>query len=144
MQFNQSVKIISSAATSSLLYVDIPAQDLKEALKVGYSTSRHWRKAPGEGQYVVSVGLQIQADTASDARAILAEVVIEQACEVTGYVGDALLEVVQRKLPQLAMPYVRAQLAGLLLHSGYHFITLPVSLPGENLPSIQRDSSLIL
>lgn len=132
MTFDPRVQIRATFALSSTLQVSVSPYELKESLKVGFALSRQWRRMASDNHFAAVVRLQFVAETQSDVRVVFAEVVMEQISEITGYEGDALTEVLEVTLCDMLLPYARAQLAALLLPTGYHYLTLPPQLTGTS------------
>jgi preprotein translocase subunit SecB len=131
MTFDPRIQVRGTFVTNSFLQVDVRPYELTEALKLGFGIQRQWRRLPQENHYAALIGMQIQADTESGKRVLVAEVMLEQIAEVTGYSDEELKDVVELRLPTILMPYVRAQLANVLSQSGYHYLTLPPTLGDE-------------
>jgi preprotein translocase subunit SecB len=128
MTFDPRIQVRATFATSSTLRVDISPYTLKEALKVGFGVQRQWRKLPQENHYVSRVTLHVVADTVSDQRVMVAEATMEQVSEVVGYEGQELMDVLEVRLAEILLPYVRAQVASVMMQSGYHHLALPPQL----------------
>lgn len=131
MSFDPRIQIQASLVKRSYLDVTVAPYELKEPLVVRIGLRKQWRRLAQDGFYACEVLLQLVLATASGNQVAIAETVLEQIAHVQGFAGQDLADVVEVQLPAIALPYARAQIAALLLHSGYHYVTLPAKLPGE-------------
>jgi preprotein translocase subunit SecB len=122
---NARIQIQTTYVTSSVLQVHVPAHRLTEPLRLGLGINKSWAALDEPGHYAAIVGLQVSARTASGTLVFLAEANMEQVSKVE-CADDELTDIVELHLPTMLLPYVRAQIAALLLHSGYHNVVLPI------------------
>lgn len=138
MSFDPRIQVQATLAKRSFLNVAVAPYELAESLAIRIGMRKEWRKLPTDNVYACEVLLQLTAVTPSDVQVLVAETILDQVVLVQGYEGDELTEVLEVQLGAIAVPYARAQVAALLLQSGYHTVTLPAQLPGEELRATER------
>jgi preprotein translocase subunit SecB len=142
-QFDPKIQVRATLATRSILQVDIPAYELRDPLQVGLALQLHWRAAAQPNHYIAIGTLQVHGHLADGRTAFVAEATLHQVSEVSGYTEAEMAEVLEARLPDVLLPYLRAHVANLMLPSGYHHVTLPAHLnPGnlratEQVPAVQ-------
>lgn len=132
MSFDPRIQIQATFVKRNLLDVAVAPYELKEALAVRIGMRKQWRKLPQDNMYALELLLQVMLNTASGRQVAIAETMLDQVAFVQGYEGEALQEVLEVQLGDIALPYARAQVAALLLHTGYHYVTLPAQIPGQD------------
>lgn len=132
-QFDPKIQVRASHVAHSILQVDVPSYALREQLQVSLGIQLNWRDAGQPDHYVIIGTLQVRGHTPDGSNAFLAEATMHQVSEVTGFDDAELAEVLAVRLPGILLPYLRAQLASMLVAAGYHHVTLPASLNHDGL-----------
>lgn len=130
MTFDPRIQVQATLVRRAWLDVAIAPHELPGPLSVRVGLKRTWAQL-ADDRYACQTLMQVLLDTESAARVVTAETIVEQVVQVQGYADQALADVLELKLPEIQLPYARAQAAALLTQSGYHFITLPFQLSGE-------------
>jgi preprotein translocase subunit SecB len=138
--FDPRIQVQATLLKRSWLDVAIAPYALQEALTLRIGMVRKWFVRPQEDIYGCEVLLQVLMDTESGQRAVTAEVLMEQVVLVQGYDDETLADVLELKLHQIMLPYVRAQMSELLHNTGYQHVTLPYTLPGADLRAVEVDA----